>query len=59
MNRMVLSEVLDGAAFPAVMLALAVSQINGDPSQRNTLDYLRNFQWGKSAELKAKKAQGH
>jgi hypothetical protein len=33
MNKSLLSELLDGAAFPAMMLAAAVSQINVSPEQ--------------------------
>ena len=36
MNRS-LSQVLDGAAFPAIMLSVAVSPINVGPHERNTL----------------------
>jgi hypothetical protein len=37
MNKSLLSQVLDGAAFPAIMLAVAVSPINVGPHQRDTL----------------------
>jgi hypothetical protein len=32
-----LSQLLDGAAFPAIMLAVAVSQINVEPDRKDTL----------------------
>jgi hypothetical protein len=63
MNRSVLSETLNGAAFPAVILALAVSQINVDPGQRSTRPEGKTLpaeiQWDNLAEQKATKAQGH
>jgi hypothetical protein len=37
MNKRLLSQLLDGAAFPAIMLAVAVSQINFGPHQITTL----------------------
>jgi hypothetical protein len=37
MNKSLLSELLDGAAFPAMMLAAAVSQINVSPEQGDAL----------------------
>jgi hypothetical protein len=37
MNKSLLSELLDGAAFPAIMLAVAVSQAKLGPHQRNIL----------------------
>ena len=37
MDKSLLSQLLDGAAFPAIMLAVAVSQIRVGPNQRNTL----------------------
>jgi hypothetical protein len=36
MNKSLLSEVLDGAAFPAIMVAVAVSQLKVGP-HRNTV----------------------
>jgi hypothetical protein len=37
MNKSLLSQLLDGAAFPVVMLAVAVSQIKVGPNQKDTL----------------------
>jgi hypothetical protein len=37
MNKSLLSQLLDGAAFPAIMLAVAVSPLNVAPHQRDTL----------------------
>jgi hypothetical protein len=37
MNKSLLSQLLDGAAFPAIMLAVAVSQINGGPNRKDML----------------------
>jgi hypothetical protein len=37
MNKSLLSQLLDGAACPAMMLAIAVSQINVGPKQRDTI----------------------
>jgi hypothetical protein len=39
MDKNLLSELLDGAAFPAIMLAVAVSQMNVEPNQKNTLPH--------------------
>jgi hypothetical protein len=37
MDKSSLSQLLDGAACPAIMLAVAVSQIKFGPDQRNSL----------------------
>lgn len=37
MNKSLLSQLLDGAAFPAIMLAVAVSQIKVVPNARHLL----------------------
>ena len=37
MNKSLLSQLLDGAAFPAIMLAVAVSQMNVEPDRKDTL----------------------
>ena len=37
MNKRLLSQVLDGAAFPSIMLAVAVSSINVGPHQKDPL----------------------
>lgn len=39
MKRSLLSEILDGAASPAIMLAVAVSQIDIGPNQKDTLHH--------------------
>jgi hypothetical protein len=36
MNKTLLSQLLDGAAFPAIMLAIAVGQMKLTPDQGNT-----------------------
>jgi hypothetical protein len=36
MNKKLLSQLLDGAAFPAIMLAIAVGQMTVAPDQGNT-----------------------
>jgi len=36
MNKKLLSQLLDGAAFPAIMLAIAVGQMKAAPDQGNT-----------------------
>jgi hypothetical protein len=62
-NESQLCNSLDEAAFRAVMLALAVSQINVGPGQRSTLlegkRLPAQLQWGNPAEQKAKKPRGH
>lgn len=37
MNKSLLSQLLDGAAFPVIMLAVAVTQIKVGPNRRDTL----------------------
>jgi hypothetical protein len=63
MDKSLLSQLLDGAAFPAIMLAVAVSQIRVGPNQRNTLHQdeklAAEVQAGDRVEQKAKQAQGH
>ena len=63
MDKSLLSQLLDGAAFPAIMLAVAVSQIRVGPNQRNTLHQdeklAAKVQPGDRVEQKAKQAQGH
>jgi hypothetical protein len=63
MDKSLLSQLLDGAAFPAIMLAVAVSQIRVGPNQRNTLHQdeklAAEVQPGDRVEQKAKQAQGH
>ena len=38
MNKKLLSQLLDGAAFPAIMLAIAVGQMTVAPDQGTTSD---------------------
>jgi len=63
MDKSLLSQLLDGAAFPAIMLAVAVSQIRVGPNQRITLHQdeklAAEVQPGDRVEQKAKQAQGH
>jgi hypothetical protein len=60
MNKSLLSQVLDGAAFPTIMLAVAVSVINVGPHQRDLLhEGKRPFaevQVGDRVEQKVEKA---
>jgi hypothetical protein len=62
MNKRLLSELLDGATFPAIMLALAVSQINVGSQQRKSLRQGKiaaaEKQVGDRGEQKVKEAQG-
>lgn len=37
MNKSLISELLDGAAFPVIMLAVAVSQVKVGPNRKDTL----------------------
>jgi hypothetical protein len=39
MNKSLLSQLLDGAAFPAMLLAVAVSQIKVGPHRKDTLHH--------------------
>jgi hypothetical protein len=63
MNKSLLSQLLDGAAFPAMMLAVAVSQIKVGPKQRDTLRQGKRLaaelQVGARVEQKSKEAQAH
>ena len=63
MNKSSLSQLLDGAAFPVIMLAVAVSQIKVGPKQRNTLRQGKRLaaelQVGARVEQKSKEAQAH
>ena len=60
MNKSLLSQALDGAAFPSIMLAVAVSSINVGPHQRDTLHEGKSpvaaVQVGDRLEQKAKQA---
>jgi hypothetical protein len=63
MDKSLLSQILDGAAFPAMMLAVAVSQIKVGPHQRNSLHQeerlAAELQVGDRVEKTAKQLQGH
>jgi hypothetical protein len=39
MDKSALSQLLDGAAFPAIMLAVAVSQTNVEPKRKDTVGH--------------------
>jgi hypothetical protein len=62
MNKNVLSQLLDGAAFPAIMLTVAISQINVSPDRRDSSRQGRRLaaelRVGDLVEQKAKGAQG-
>jgi hypothetical protein len=59
MDKSLLSQILDGAAFPAMILAVAVSQIKAGPHQRNSLHRherpAAEFQVGDRVEQKLNK----
>jgi hypothetical protein len=61
MNKILLSQVLDGAAFPTIMLAVAVSSINVAPHQRGILQEgkspVAEVQVGARVEQKVKQAE--
>ena len=61
MNKSLLSQVLDGAAFPTIMLAVAVSSINVGPHQTDTLHEGKSpdaeVQAGDRVEQKVKPAE--
>jgi hypothetical protein len=61
MNKSLLSQVLDGAAFPTIMLAVAVSSFNVGPRQRDTLHEgkspVAEVQVGDRVEQKVKPAE--
>jgi hypothetical protein len=63
MNKSLLSQLLDGTAFPAMMLAVAVSQSKVGPKQRDTLRQgmrlAAELQVGARVEQKSKEAQAH
>jgi hypothetical protein len=60
MDKHLLSQLLDGAAFPAIMLAVAVSQIKVGPNQKGTLrghgQPIVELQMGGRVQQKAEKA---
>jgi len=63
MEKRLLSELLDGAAFPMVLLAVAVSQVNVDPHRKDTFREVNGVaagaRMGEPAEQKAKEAKVH
>jgi hypothetical protein len=63
MNKSLLSQLLDGAAFPAIILAVAVSQIKLGPHHRKTpregQELAAEVQAGSRVEPKAQKTLGH
>lgn len=63
MNKSVLSQLLDGAAFPAIMLAVAVSQIKVGPHRRETVSQgkrlTQELHTGDRVEQEAGRAQRH
>jgi hypothetical protein len=60
MDKRLLSQLLDGAAFPMVMVAVAVSQVKVSPHRKGTFREVKGVaieaQMGDLAEQKAKKA---
>jgi len=58
MNKSLLSQVLDGAAFPTIMLAVAVSPINVGPRQRDTLHEWKSPVAGVGDRVEQKVKQG-
>jgi hypothetical protein len=62
MDKKLLSQLLDGAAFRAVMLAIAVSQIDIGPHQKNSVLQGKMLKaerrLGGRAEERSKEAQG-
>ena len=63
MDKRLLSQLLDGAAFPMVMVAVAVSQVKVNPHRKGTFREGKGVaveaQIGDPAEQKAKKAKVH
>jgi hypothetical protein len=63
MKRTLLSEILDGAASPAIMLAVAVSQFNIGPNQKDTLhqrgQLTVELKMSDRVQQKATNARGH
>jgi len=62
MDKRLLSQLLDGAAFPLVMVAVAVSQVKVNPHRKGKLPEAKGVAIeapiGDPAEQKAKKAKG-
>jgi len=63
MNKSALSQLLDGAAFPAMVLAIAVSQIKIGPHRRDVLRQGKGagveFRGDVPVKQRAKEAQAH
>ena len=63
MDKRLLSQLLDGAAFPMVMLALAVSQVEVNPHRKGTFREVKGVapeaQMGDPAQQKAEEAKVH
>ena len=63
MDKRLLSQSLDGAAFPAIMLAVAVSQMNVEPNRKDTLRHrgrpAAGLQMDARVQQKAEKAPKH
>lgn len=61
--KSLLSQLLDGATFPAMILAVAVSQIKVSPHQRKTLGHDKRLaaelRVGDSVDQKGKEVEGH
>jgi hypothetical protein len=63
MDKRLLSQLLNGAAFPMVMLALAVSQVKVNPHRKGTFREVKGVaaeaQMGDPAQQKAEEAKVH
>jgi hypothetical protein len=63
MDKRLLSQLLDGAAFPMVMVAVAVSQVKVNPHRKGTFREAKGAaveaRMGEPAEQKAKEAKLH
>ena len=63
MDKRLLSQLLDGAAFPMVMLALAVSQVKVNPHRKGKYGDAKGVaeeaQMGDPAQQKAEEAKVH
>jgi hypothetical protein len=63
MDKRLLSQLLDGAAFPMVMVAVAVSQVKVNPHRKGTFREVKGAaveaRMGEPAEQKPKEAKLH
>ena len=63
MDKRLLSQLLDGAAFPMVMVAIAVSQVKVNPHRKGTFREAKGVaveaQMGDPAQQKAEEAKVH